>query len=117
MSSVRIGGCGRRLPVAQGAKLLGRSRPLTLAGAPGSDQGFRIEVIDPAALFFSLAKGDLLGTVFRTVDGDSISMEPTEVTFDLSPWGGLTVRLRLALVPNRVPFFAAIDDIQIERSG
>jgi hypothetical protein len=83
-----------------------------LTGVP--NQQFRIDLIDPAADIKSLDDGDVLGTVFRTVEGDPVSLEPTEVTFDLSGLNGQTIRLRLAEVDNRGRFFAGIDNVRIE---
>ncbi|MDH3606720.1 MAG: hypothetical protein OER12_06965, partial [Acidimicrobiia bacterium] len=66
----------------------------------------------------TLADEDVLGTVFRTVDGDPLSLEPTEVTFDLSRWEGQTIRLRAVEVENQVGvFFAGIDHVRIESAG
>jgi hypothetical protein len=81
--------------------------------APANQQ-YRIDLIDPAASRYSLADEDVLGTVFRTVEGDPVSLEPTEVIFDLSPWEGQTIRLRAVEVDNRGVFFAGIDDVRIE---
>ncbi len=81
--------------------------------APANQQ-YRIDLIDPEASIYSLDEDDLLGTVFRTAEGDPISMEPTEATFDLSPLVNRTVRLRIVLVSNRGPFFAGLDNVRIE---
>ncbi len=81
-----------------------------------ASQQFRVDVIDPEALITSVADEDVLATVFRTVEGDPITLEPTEVTFDLSPWDDQTIRLRFAAITNRGPFFAGVDDVRIEPS-
>ena len=87
-------------------------------GSPGEaapkNSQYRIDLIDPAASIDSLADEDVLGTVFRTVDGDPLSLQPTEVTFDLSPWEGQTIRLRAVSVGNQNMLFAGIDDVRIE---
>ena len=85
-------------------------------GEPNSQ--YRIDLVDPAAPIDTLADEDVLGTVFRTVDGDPLSLEPTEVTFDLSRWEGQTIRLRAVEVENQVGvFFAGIDHVRIESAG
>jgi hypothetical protein len=84
-------------------------------GGGQKNSQYRIDLIDPTAEIDSLADEDVLGTVFRTVDGDPLSMEPTEVTFDLSPWEGQTIRLRAVEVSDQAVFFAGIDDVRIER--
>jgi hypothetical protein len=37
------------------------------------------------------------------------------VTFDLTPWAGQTVRLRLTSADNQGPLRAGVDDIKFER--
>jgi hypothetical protein len=80
------------------------------------NQQFRVDLIDPGAPIVSVADEDVLATVFRTIEGDPITLEPTEVTFDLSPWDGQTIRLRFAEVDSRGRFFAGVDDVRIEPS-
>jgi len=80
------------------------------------NQQFRVDLIDPEAPILSMADEDILATVFRTVEGDPVSLEPTEVTFDLSSRDGQTIRLRFAEVDNQGPFFAGVDDVYVEPS-
>jgi hypothetical protein len=87
--------------------------PNDLSTEPPNQQ-FRVDLIDPGAPIVSVADEDVLATVFRTIEGDPITLEPTEVTFDLSPWDGQTIRLRFAVVDNRGPLFAGVDDVRIE---
>jgi hypothetical protein len=89
--------------------------PNDLSTEPPNQQ-FRVDLIDPGAPIVSVADEDVLATVFRTIEGDPITLEPTEVTFDLSPWDGQTIRLRFAEVDNRGPLFAGVDDVRIEPS-
>ncbi|NNF68534.1 MAG: hypothetical protein HKN01_02080 [Acidimicrobiia bacterium] len=77
-------------------------------------QQFRIDLVDPQAPIYSLEADDILATVFRTQSGDPPSLEPTPVTFDLSPWEGQTVRLRATQVDNADAFRAGIDDVRLE---
>lgn len=78
-------------------------------------QLYRIDVMDPSAPVDSLAEGDILATIFLTEPGDPPSLPPTEITFDLSPWAGQTVRLRLVNVDNFGPMRAGVDNIYLER--
>jgi hypothetical protein len=82
----------------------------------GPNQQFRIDLIDPEAPIASVADEDVLATVFRTMEGDPTTLEPTEVTFDLSPWDGQTIRLRFAEIDDQGSFFAGVDDVRIEPS-
>jgi D-alanyl-D-alanine carboxypeptidase len=94
------------------------STPDTLAyDLPEPNQQFRIDLIDPSAPIDSVADGDVLVNVFRTSPGDPISLEPTTVSVDLSPWGGQTVRLRLAQSDNQGPLRAGVDNIRFEPIG
>lgn len=90
------------------------SIPDTLEWEGDRNQQYRIDLLDPSAPVDSLAEGDVLATVFRTSPGDPASLDPTAVTFDLSPWVGKTVRLRFANVNNQNAMFAGVDDIRLE---
>ena len=59
----------------------------------------------------------MLVNVFRTSPDDPISLEPTAVSVDLSPWAGQTVRLRLAQSDNQGPMRAGVDEIRFEPMG
>jgi retinol-binding protein 3 len=83
----------------------------------GDEQQYRIDLVSPSAPVASAAKDHLLATVFRGQPGDPSRRQPTEVTFDLSPWAGQTVRLRLASADNQGPLRAGVDDIRFERVG
>jgi CubicO group peptidase (beta-lactamase class C family) len=87
--------------------------PETLAhDSPEANQQFRIDLVDPSAPIDSVADGDVLVTVFHTSPGDPITLPPTEVTVDVSPWAGQTVRLRLAQADNQGPLRAGVDAIR-----
>ena len=94
------------------------STPDTLAfDAPEANQQFRIDLVDPLAPIDSVADGDVLASVFRTEAADPTSLEPTEVSFDVSDLAGQTVRLRLAQTDNSGPMRAGVDDIRFEPVG
>jgi hypothetical protein len=83
----------------------------------GEEQQYRIDLLSPDAPTASTAKGELLATIFQGRAGDPSRQQPTEVTFDLSPWAGQTVRLRLASADNHGPLRAGVDNIRFERIG
>ena len=94
------------------------SSPETLAhDAPRPNQQYRIDLIDPAAPIDSLARGDVLMNVFHTSAGDPTGGRPTEVSADVSPLAGQTVRLRLAATDNQGPLRVGVDNIWFESIG
>ena len=82
-----------------------------------AEQQYRIDLLSPDAPATSIAKGELLATIFQGRPGDPARKEPTEMTFDLSPWAGRTVRLRLTSADNQGPVRAGVDNIRFERVG
>ena len=78
------------------------------------NQQYRVDIMDPAAPVLSVSPGDVLANVFQTQVGDPLTLGPTPITFDLSPFAGQTVRLRLAEVDNQWFFNASVDDVRIE---
>jgi hypothetical protein len=82
----------------------------------GTNQQFRIDLIDPQAEIHSVAANDVYATVFWTQAGDPTSVGPTPVAIDLSPWEGQTIRLRLAQVDNADALYAGIDNVRLERA-
>lgn len=85
--------------------------------ATGKNQQYRIDLVDPAAAIDSVASDDVLATIFRTQPGDPLTLNPTPVTIDLSPWEGQTIRLRVAQMDNNGPLRAGIDDVRLEQAG
>ncbi len=90
------------------------SSPDTLEWGGDRNQQYRIDLLDPSAPVDSLAEGDVLATIFSTSPGDRASLDPTAITFDLSPWAGQTVRLRFANVNNINGLLTGVDDIYLE---
>lgn len=94
------------------------SSPGTLAhDTPEPNQQFRIDLVGLAAPIDSVASGDVLVNVFHTSPGDQMRLEPTDVSVDVSPWSGQTVRLRLAGTDNSGPLHAGVDSIWFEPIG
>lgn len=83
------------------------------SGSGINHQQFRVDVVDPQAPIQSLEADDVLAVVFQTQSGDPPSMEPTQVSIDLSPWEGQTIRLRAAQIDNQGPLRAGIDNVQL----
>jgi D-alanyl-D-alanine carboxypeptidase len=94
------------------------SSPKTLADNAGKlNQQFRIDILGLSAPIDSVAEGDVLMNVFRTLPGDPKRKEPTDVSIDVSAWAGQTVRLRLAGTDNQGPLRVGVDHIRFEPSG
>ena len=96
--------------------------PISTPGTLGHDsaepnQQFRVDLVDPAAPFDSVADGDVLLDVFATEPGDPLSLEPTEVAIDVAEIAGRTVRLRIAQVDNQGSMSAGVDNIRFESTG
>jgi hypothetical protein len=87
--------------------------PDTLDPAVEPNQQYRIDVIRPSAPIGSVAPGDVLATVFRTVSGDPVSIGPTLKTADLSAFAGQTVRIRLAVTVTEDPLNGAADAVSV----
>ncbi|HET7481041.1 MAG TPA: calcium-binding protein [Rubrobacteraceae bacterium] len=92
----------------------GFSTPDTLDYSTGANQQYRVDILKPSADPFSVDPADILDSVYRTNAGDPNTLEPTPMTFDLSPYAGQTVRLRFAGVESQFFFRASVDDIKVE---
>ena len=88
----------------------------TTWSAEGTNQQYRVDLIDPQAEIHSMAANDVYATVFATQAGDPTSVAPTPVAIDLSPWEGQTIRLRLAQVDNAGALYGGVDDVRLERA-
>jgi hypothetical protein len=84
---------------------------------PTASEQYRIDVMKPTAPLDSVAAGDILATVFRTVTGDPEEMAPTTKTADLSAFAGQTVRLRLAVVATLNELNAGVDAVSVKSNG
>ena len=84
---------------------------LDYTGPP--NEQYRFDVMKPSAPIDSVASGDVLATLFRTVAGDPTSLAPVMKTLDLTSFAGQTVRLRLAEVDNQEVFNASADAIAV----
>ena len=60
-----------------------------------------------------MADADLRATVFETRPDAPVRRGPTPIRYDLSPWAGQTVRLRIATADNQAPFRAGIDNVRL----
>jgi D-alanyl-D-alanine carboxypeptidase len=87
--------------------------PRTLAINAGPNQQFRIDVLVPTAAADSMADADLRATVFETRPDAPARRGPTPIRYDLSPWAGQTVRLRIATAGNQTPLRAGIDNVRL----
>jgi hypothetical protein len=83
----------------------------------GVNEQYRIDVMRPSSPIDSVASGDILLTVFRTLTGDPESIGPTQKTADLSAFAGQTVRLRFAVVVTNYELNAAADAVSVKSNG
>jgi hypothetical protein len=93
--------------------------PNTLATTPEpqppgvGNQQVRVDVVKPTAPIESLSPGDILTTLFANKTGDPETMAPTQLSADLTPFAGQTVRLRIATASNSSVFQAGADVVSI----
>jgi hypothetical protein len=81
--------------------------------AKPTQQQVRVDVMKPTAPIESLNPGDILTTLFASTDGDPQSLSPTQLTANLTPFAGQTVRLRIANAVNDGPFNVGVDAVSI----
>ena len=82
-----------------------------------ANQQYRVDVMRPTAALDSVASGDVLLSVFRTLTGDSDTLGPTTKTVDLGALAGQTLRLRFAEVDNSGPFNAGADAVAVDTNA
>jgi D-alanyl-D-alanine carboxypeptidase len=87
--------------------------PRTLALNAGPNQQFRVDLLAPTAAADSMADADVRATVFETRPDAPARLGPTPIRYDLSPWAGQTVRLRVATVLNQGLMRAGIDNVRL----
>jgi hypothetical protein len=79
-----------------------------------ANQQYRIDVMRPDSPIDSVAPGDVLRTLFRTVPGARRTLPPTSFSADLSPFAGQTVRLRVAVAAHEELLTAGVDAVSID---
>jgi hypothetical protein len=84
-----------------------------LAISAGPNPQFRVDLLAPTAAADSMAEADIRATVFETRPGAPARRGPTPIRHDLSPWAGLTVRLRIVTADNQGPMRAGIDNVRL----
>jgi len=77
-----------------------------------SNQHFRVDVMDPAAAVTDVGTGVRLN-IYRTEPGDPLNTGYVELTADLTPFAGQTVRIRFAEVDNLGFFNAGVDAVDV----
>lgn len=83
--------------------------------AINDEQQYRIDILSATAPVDSMAKEHVLATLFEAKPGDPSRLAPTDLSLDLSPWSGRTVRLRLAVGENQAPLHAGVDNVRFAR--
>ena len=87
--------------------------PRTLAINSGPNQQFRVDLLAATAAADSMAEADILATVFETRPDDPARRGPTLIRYDLSPWAGKTIRLRVAAALNQGLMRTGIDNVRL----
>lgn len=87
--------------------------PPSLSYEVEPNQQYRIDLIKPSAPIESLEPSDVLATLFHTVTEGPETQGYQTVSFNLAPFAGQTVRLRLAAVGNLGNFSAGVDDVKV----
>jgi hypothetical protein len=77
------------------------------------NQQYRVDILRPKANPLTDNPDDIRATLFRTRAGDPLTLEPTLLTFNLTRFGGQTVRLRFAEVDNQDNFLASVDRVRV----
>lgn len=89
--------------------------PNTLASddtAPDNQQ-VRVDVMRAGTPIDSLNPADILATLFASKNGDPQEIGPTQLTADLTPFAGQTVRLRIANAVQDAVFNTGVDAVSI----
>ena len=89
------------------------SDPSSLDPTLIGNQQYRIDVMKPSAPVNSVNPSDILLNVFRTRSGDPLTLSPTTLNADLTPFAGQTVRLRIADVDNVNFLNSGVDAISL----
>lgn len=84
----------------------------SLVHTGGSNQQFRVDIVDPAAPLRDVGAGVLLA-VYRTMPGDTVETGYLHLTADLTPFAGQTVRIRFAEADNLEHLYAAVDAVSV----
>jgi hypothetical protein len=77
------------------------------------NQQYRVDLLRPQADPFTFNPDEILTRLFRTRAGDPNRLQPTLMTFNLTPFAGRTVRLRFAEVDNQGSFQASVDRVRV----
>jgi hypothetical protein len=87
--------------------------PAALSESVSPNQQYRVDIVKPSAAATSVAAGDVLKNVFQTPVDGPMTLAPTPISVDLTPFAGQTVRLRFAEVDNQFYFQAAVDNVRL----
>lgn len=79
-----------------------------------SKHQFRVDLLNPEIDPFSIDSDDILLNAFQLNSKAPPSLNPTTVTYDLTPFSGKKVRLRFAAVNHEGHFKVGVDDISIQ---
>jgi len=77
-----------------------------------ANQQFRVDVMNPGAGVTDVSAGVLLN-VYQTQPGDPLETGYLQLTADLTPFAGQTVRIRFAEVDNQNFFHVGVDAVDV----
>jgi hypothetical protein len=81
------------------------------------NQQYRIDLIKPTAAIDSVSSGDVLRRLFGTTPISPGTLAPTQLTTNLSPYAGQTVRLRFAVAVTEQTLNAGVDAVSVKSNA
>jgi hypothetical protein len=82
-----------------------------------TNEQYRIDVMKPSAPIDSVSPGDVLVNLLRTTPSSPNTLDPTQLTADLSPYAGQTVRIRFAVPVTQHVLNGGVDAVAIKSNG
>ena len=89
--------------------------PNSLDYTDDPNEQYRVDILKRNADPFTVERSAILATLFRTKVGDPERLAPKLLTFNLTRFGGSTVRLRFAEVDTENFFLASVDKVSLTR--
>jgi hypothetical protein len=81
------------------------------------NEQYRIDVMKPSAPIDSVSPGDVLINLLRTTPSSPNTLDPTQLTADLSPYAGQTVRIRFAVPVTQHVLTGGVDAVSVKSNG
>jgi hypothetical protein len=81
------------------------------------NEQYRIDLMKPSAPVDSVSPGDVLRNLLRTTGTSPDPLSPTQLTADLAPYAGQTVRIRFAVAVTDHTLNAGLDAVSVKSNG